>query len=308
MKPILMVTALLMLVVAGCTQEEAEIPRTTAPALTELRNGTYQGIEEQDPVTLKDGHWEGEPHAEGGSSRPSVYFVRDYHLMADLDGDGLEEAVVLLGANSGGTGENIYLAVVGVRDGQLRNLDTLLLGDRVQLRKAGFLEGRLFVNLLRAGPEDAMCCPGELAMLAWTLKNDKLEPMEAIGVPVRLSLEAIVGPEWVLRWWDREEKAPEEPPVTLSCSEGRLAGKSGCNNWFTAPVMGEKPGDLTIGPTGGTMMMCPDDVMDIERRFLGQLEGVKKYGFMAGMLALSYELDGKQGVMLFEERDFDEPE
>ena len=132
--------------------------------------------------------------------------------------------------------------------------------------------------------------------------------MEATGAPVRLSLEAIAGPEWVLRWWDREEKVAAEPPVTLSYSEGRLAGQSGCNNWFTAPIIGEQPGDLAIGPVGSTKKMCPDDVMDIEWKFLGQLEGVKKFGFMAGMLALSYEMDGKHGVMLFEERDSDESE
>jgi heat shock protein HslJ len=184
----------------------------------------------------------------------------------------------------------------------LKNLDTVLLGDRVQVRKAGIGEGRLFMDLLQAGPEDAMCCPGELAIKAWSLKNDKLVPMQATSAPVRLSLEAIDDSEWVLRWWDLEEKAPNEPEVTLLHSEGRLAGGSGCNRYFTVPESGEQPGDLALGPVGGTMMVCPDHAMDVERRFLGQLEGVKKFGFMAGMLALTYEVDARHGVMLFEGR------
>jgi heat shock protein HslJ len=278
------------------------VDQTTDPFLTKLKNATYFGIEEQDPVTLKDGLWEGEPIAEGGSSRPRVQFLRDFHRLGDPEGDGVDEAGVVLTASAGGTGENSYVAVVGLRDGELKNLDTVLIGDRVQIRKAGVLENRLFLELLRAGPEDAMCCPGELAIVAWSLKNDKLEAMEATSVPVRLSVESIAGPEWVLRWWDLEEKAPVEPEVTLNFVEGRLAGKSGCNNWFTTPEAGKQPGDLTVGPMGGTMMMCPDDVMDVERKFLGQMEGVKKYGFMAGMLALTYEVNGESGVMLFEGR------
>ena len=50
-------------------------------------------------------------------------------------------------------------------------------------------------------------------------------------------------------------------------------------------------------------MMCPDEVMAVERRFLSQLEGVNKFGYMATMLALSFEMDGQHGVMLFERRD-----
>ena len=47
-----------------------------------------------------------------------------------------------------------------IRDGALKNLDTVLLGDRVQIRKAGILEGRLFVNLLQAGSRRRHVLPG----------------------------------------------------------------------------------------------------------------------------------------------------
>jgi len=294
---------LLLLVVAGCSKKAEEVvERTTAPTLTELKNATYTEVEEQDPVTLKDGHWEGEPFVEGGASRPTVHFMRDFHLLGDLDGDGLDEAAVLLGAGSGGTGENTYLAVVGVRDGKLRNLDTILLGDRVQVRKAGILEGRVFMDVLRAGPGDAMCCPGELAILAWKLNNDKLVAMEATSEPLRLSMETIGDTEWVLRWWDWEEKAPAEPEVTLFFKDGRLGGISGCNNYFAAANIGEQPGEISMGPAGGTMKMCPEEIMAVEQRYLTQMDGVKKLGFVAGMLALSYDFDGDGGVMLFEGR------
>jgi len=49
-------------------------------------------------------------------------------------------------------------------------------------------------------------------------------------------------------------------------------------------------------------MMCPDAEMDVEGRFLTQLAGVTKYGFMLGQLALTYRTDDSVDVMLFERR------
>ena len=282
--------------------EPAVQDEETSPVLTELKNATYFGIKEQDPVTLKDGAWEGTPATEGGASRPMVHFLWDFHRLGDLNHDGQEEAAVLLAAGSGGSGQNIYLAVLGIVEGQLKNLDTVLIGDRVQVRKAGILENRLFMDIVRPGPNDAMSNPGELAVMAWTLQNDKLVAMDATSDPLRLSLDMIAGDEWVLAWWGLGEEAPAEPEVTLVYEEGRLAGTSGCNNWFTEPKAGEAPGQITVGPTGGTMKMCPEEVMAVERRFLGNLEGVNRFGYMAAMLALTYEVDGEHGVMLFERR------
>lgn len=306
--------------VAGCGDKEpseltpaVETPTAKTPAaqksveleitgldLAGLKNATYIGIEEQDPVTLKDGVWEDEPYDAGGASRPSVHFVRDFLLVGDIDGDGTEEAAVLLGAGAGGTGENIYLAAVRLVDGKLKNLDTVLVGDRVQVRKAGFGKQHVFLEVLRAGPDDAMCCPGELAMVGWRLEGDVLAPLEVTTMPRRLSLDVIAETEWVLRWWNLDEQAPADPKVTLSFMDGRFGGKSGCNSYFTAPKPGQQPGDISTGPVGGTMMACPGEAMVVEQRYLAQLGSAKKYGFMAGMLALSYEVDGAHGVMLFE--------
>jgi len=277
-------------------------PVKTGLNLASLKNATYFGIQEQDPVTLTNGVWEGEPYEEGGSSRPSVNFIRDFLLIGDIDGNGTTEAAVLLAGRGGGSGENIYMAVVHLVDGKLKNLDTVLVGDRVQIRKAGFGKQHIFLDVVRAGPDDAMCCPGELAMLGWRLQDDALAPMEATTEPRRLSLEMIADSDWVLRWWSLDEPAPAAPEVTLSLTDGRLGGKSGCNRYFTAPSIGEQPGDISMGPPGGTMMACPEDIMAVEQRYLAQMESVKKYGFLAGMLALSYETEDGHGVMLFERR------
>jgi len=110
----------------------------SAPTLEEIKNASFKGVEEAEgPFTLANGTWQGKPYAEGGASAPSVTLVRNVRLSGDLDGDGRQEAVVLVAGATGGTGETSYLAVVK-RTGpqQLENIATAPVGDRVQVRDA----------------------------------------------------------------------------------------------------------------------------------------------------------------------------
>ena len=275
-----------------------------APTLRELKNATYSGFDVvKTPITLKDGRWEGEPYEAGGASRPTISFVRDFHLNGDLEGDGSDDAVVLLAESAGGSGENIYLAVVAHRDGKLRNIGTARIGDRVQIRTVCIAGRDIVVDLVQAGVGDAACCPGELVTRRWQLGAAGLVETQAPSKPGRLTLETIAGTEWVLRAWNVNDPAPAKPEVTLALTDGKLAGGAGCNRYFAPAKSGEMPGDVTVGPAGTTRMMCPPDQMAVEHRFLQQLAGVKKFGFMVGQLALSYETDGVSGVMLFDARE-----
>jgi heat shock protein HslJ len=301
----LLLLPLVLLVACGGDTETGETP--SSPTLAELKSATYQGLEGDAPsVTLIDGAWEGEPFVEGGASAPRVTFVRDFHLLGDLDGDGAEEAVVLLSESSGGSGEFIYLAIIDRREGKLENIATAAVGDRVQVR-AGWIEGdRVLLSVIQAGPEDAACCPGELATRGWALLADgTLEVLPPDAETERLSLEAIGEIKWVLREWSWGESAPMEPEISLVYQDGRLAGSAGCNNYFGSVQDTGSPGEVNLGPVGSTQMACPEEVMAAESRFLEQLGGVKQYGFMAGQLALSYVQDGDWGVMLFEAREPD---
>jgi len=301
---VLMIAAAVVL--AGCSSSNSKVGLVPkAPTLDQLKNLTYAGIEE-DPIKLTDGEWEGKPYVEGSALRPNVHFVRDFVLTGDLDGKPGDEAVVLLGNNEGGTGEYVYLAVTGYRDGTLENLTTTRLGDRVQVVSAEIVEGEerhLEVELLEAGPDDGACCPGNLVSHAWTFGSMGLTPLVVDAEPRRLTLDVLADREWVLRHWTWDEPALEEPEVTLNYAEGRFTGSNGCNNYFHGVEEGGSPGEITVGPGGSTKMFCPDPAGSIEIRF-GQLLGsVKKFGFMAGQLVLSYEFEGYYGVMIFEGRD-----
>jgi heat shock protein HslJ len=277
---------------------------TGAPEIGEANNATYAGLADiPGPVTLKNGRWEGEPYEPGAAVRPSVSLAPGFRVTGDLDGDGAEEAVVVLAQSSGGSGTFNYLAVVKRAESGLQNVATTPLGDRVQIRSARIDGGKLLVSVVRAGENDAMCCPGELADLGWTLSGGTLSPVAAAGPSGRLSLDTLAGTEWVLRAWDLDEPAPAEPEVTLAYQDARFAGTSGCNRYTAAVKAGESPGDLSVGPSAGTRMACPEPQSVVETRFLRQLGGATKVGFLLGRLAVTYQKDGGAvGAMLFESR------
>jgi hypothetical protein len=274
-----------------------------APTLDELANATYDGFEDPASVTLTNGSWTGEPYTEESASRPEVSLIRGFRATGDLDADNQDEAVTLLNLSSGGTGQLLYVAVVDRRDGAPVNVGTALVGDRVQVRGVRMSADELYIDVVRAGPEDAACCPGEVATLGWRLLPEGgLSPIAVREEPGRLSLEMIGDDPWVLREWSWGEAVPEEPEVTLRFDEERLMGSSGCNNYFAAATPGEVPGVVSIGPIGATRMACPEAEMAVEARFLSLLEGVKRYGFLAGGLMLEYATPDDSGLMIFDRR------
>ena len=269
--------------------------------MDELRNATYAGIDDRlGPVTLRNGRWEGAPAISGGSSRPVVQIADDFRVVGDLDGDDVEESVVLLSYSTGGSGAFSFLAVVTGRSGTLRNVGTAALGDRVQLRSARIADDTLSVSAVRAGESDAACCPGELVDMRWTLRAGRLELLGTVAMG-RLSLATLAGTTWVLRAWDIGDPAASEPAVTLTYDAGRFAGSSGCNRFVAGVAAGGTPGAITVGPSAGTRMACPDPQAAVETRFLEQLGGAQSIGFWIGKLAIGYvKTDGTRGTMLFD--------
>jgi len=137
-----------------------------------LKNAEYMGVYE-DPVQLTDGKYEGEPFVEGGASRPTVLFIEPYAL-GDLNGDGAEDAAVLLVENSGGSGSFVYLAAVLNQDGKPENKATVLLEDRAQVKSLTIADGQITVELVTHGPEDPMCCPSQEETRVYKLEGNQL--------------------------------------------------------------------------------------------------------------------------------------
>ena len=296
----------------GCTpggtdSPDREVEPTVAAALPtheQLANATYSGIYDQ-PVTLTDGLYEGEPYVEGASARPRVQLIDGMSATGDLDAGGGEEIVVLVTEMSGGTGEYLYLAVMRGEDGAAVNVATALVGDRIKLRSMGIVGGRLRLEVLQAGPEDAMCCPGELATREWAFTNAGFEEV-ATEVTGRLSLAALVGPEWVLTGLDFREPAPAEPEITMTLAEdGSVSGSSGCNRFNGRFEEGSELGSISSGPFMSTRMACEPEIMDLEQLFLQRLGSATGFSFWLGHLTLGWQDEEGGGTLMFEPRNPD---
>lgn len=271
-----------------------------APTMEELRSATIHDIPGiEGDITLSGGRWEGEPFVEGGASRPSVMLIGDLYLSGDVTGDGAGDAVVFLSTSSGGSGTFLYLAVFQRLASGVTNAATAPIGDRVQIRRVAIQEGLIRVDVVQAGDDDAMCCPGDLVTRSWECTNGVTTELKPIPEG-RLSVSILADTDWVLKEWSWDEFLGAEPALTLRYENGQFLGFAGCNQYFTRVEEGATPGDIKVGPAASSKRACPEPEMALETRFLGQLEGVRKYGFISGRLALTYRYDGVYSTMLFE--------
>jgi len=267
-----------------------------------LRDATYSGIEDQ-PVTLSQGRWEGSPYVEGGAARPVVGLVDDFLLQGDLDADGRTELVVMLWQSAGGTGSNVYIAVMKPENGAYVNISTALIGDRVKLRGGRIDAGRIVLDVLQAGADDAMCCPTELAERTWSLDDGQLgeHPVQVSGT---LSVAALEGSHWRMTHLGLVQPLPQHMEITLSFEGGRISGNGACNRYSAEVRDGERPGDIVIGPAMVTRKACPEPVMETEMQYLDALSLVTAFSFQVGSLALNGQTaDGTPFSMLFTASD-----
>ncbi|MEB3175761.1 MAG: hypothetical protein VKN60_11355 [Cyanobacteriota bacterium] len=139
-------------------------PAQPAPAqetqnltLAALKNGTYT-LPDQGTFTLNNGSF-----SQGSLNLRLIPPI----ALGDVTQDGLAEAAVILALETGGSGTFIYLALAAPQGGQLQNLDTYFLGDRVRVQSLSIQDNQVRVTFLKHRPTDPQCCPGELAVQAY---------------------------------------------------------------------------------------------------------------------------------------------
>jgi hypothetical protein len=245
------------------SDEMAAAPEGLSPQ--NLANATYQGIYEQ-PVTLVDGVYEGEPFVEGGASRPTVILIDTPIAYGDINGEGQEDAAVLLAENSGGSGTFVYLAAVVNQDGQPVNVATTLLGDRVQVESLKIENDQIVVEMVQAGPDDPMCCPSQRAVKTYELQGDQLveTSSQEVGAEAEASSD-IVGIIW--NWQGFQDTAEKNDIVVPSpdnyrlelLPDGTFRAKADCNlvsGSYTLDGAGLtlQPGPTTLAESGPTSL------------------------------------------------------
>ena len=288
--------ASLLIAAAGCSSPAPPEP----VSVEEMQSATYTGIYE-DPVTLVDGEYEGEPSAPGSPARPTVRRIDELAVLGDLDGDGIDDAAVLLVENSGGSGSFVYLAALTAQPGGAVNSGTVHLGDRVQVVAMSVEAGEIVIDLVTPGPDDALASPSVKARVRYRLEGEALVEAERENTG-RLSTADLEGPIWLLLELGAGRPVAGGVSITARFANGRLTGSSGCNNYF-ASYVGDSPGELQIGPAGSTRRACPEPAMTEETDFQARLGVVVRYGYAFGRLRLDYVRDGSLDTLVFEPHD-----
>ena len=95
-------------------------------------------------------------------------------LYRDLNGDGAEDAAVVLATSGGGSGTFISLEAVLNDKGKPKHVASTLLGDRAQIKSVVIESGEITVNMVTHGPDDPMCCPTQEVTEQYKLQGDTL--------------------------------------------------------------------------------------------------------------------------------------
>lgn len=152
-------------------------PSTGAPTLEQLKNTTYHAVLDN-PVTLHDGGYQGPPYTDTSASRPTVTLVESPTASGDVTGNEVDEAVVLLATNMGGSGVFFHLAVVRNHGGAPEHIGMIPLGDRVKVESLDVVDGTIVANLTEHGPGDPMCCPTRAVHREWELQDGELTELD----------------------------------------------------------------------------------------------------------------------------------
>jgi len=131
-------------------------PTPTVPPITldMLKNATYMLPLYGRTVTLTNGVYQ-----EGSGAEIYSVSMTGAIAFGDLNGDGLEDAATILVENGGEPGQFESVVVMLNQSGVPAQAGVAQLGDRVQINSLAIQEGRVLLDMLVQGPNDAMCCP-----------------------------------------------------------------------------------------------------------------------------------------------------
>jgi hypothetical protein len=160
----------LLVSLAACSQKAPPPPLTVEA----LMNADYHSEWPADGVAeLNDGQYE-EEIVPGAASKLVIVVYPDMYAFGDLNGDGVDDAAVVLATSAGGSGTFITLEAVVNQQGTPKHVASAQLGDRARINSLMIESGKVTVNLVTHGPNDPMCCPTQEASQEYKLQADAL--------------------------------------------------------------------------------------------------------------------------------------
>jgi hypothetical protein len=142
-----------------------------------LRNTTYHSPD-WDEFQLSNGVYYRTPPTSQESPETYTTHLMDTVVYGDINLDGLQDAVVFLSTQNGGTGHFVEMAAVLNLNGSPSNISTLYLGDRIGIESGAIQNGLIILNLRVQGPNDPLCCASQIEV-----RNFHLDRGQLIQIP-----------------------------------------------------------------------------------------------------------------------------
>jgi hypothetical protein len=162
----------------GPIANKADAPRGAASEVRGIdwQNRTY-GLDELGPVAVKNGEGALETGDDGSGGSYSV--ARP--VFADVNADGVEDAVISSVMSTGGTGRFSEVRIYTVRAGKVVELATIPGGDRGDggIRRVAVDGGAVIVerNVLAEG--DGACCASQARRERWLWRSGEMVENES---------------------------------------------------------------------------------------------------------------------------------
>jgi len=165
--PILLATIALV----GCIASSTPTPTLTpVPRLTLdlLKNADYRLSDRQ--IRLTNGIYQ----ERVGFVTPTVQLWDHPLAFADLNSDGVEDAVGILENDGGGSAQVRILVVVLNQDGIPKHVANAGLGDRTKVKNIRVDGKTITLDVVTHRPEDGLCCPTLDATWQFRFEDNKL--------------------------------------------------------------------------------------------------------------------------------------
>ena len=283
----------------GAALTEA-VPEATMPAALAdtLGNLTYAGIFPDRPVTLTHGYYD---YGDSGMGRSFVRFVDRLTVRGDLNGDGAEDAVVLLEDNTGGTAHFLYAAAVLDARGNPTPTEAVMVGDRIGVKSLVIDESQVVVDIVAQGPGDAACCASWNVRKRFALEGGRLVERSSNELS-KISLHDLDGTRWrLVDLKANQEPALPDTEITMQVADGQISGFAGCNDYDSTVASQEGSAQsFIVGSIVITKSLCPAPAANQEASYLARLGRAVAWSYDAGYLAITYATgDGAFAKMVF---------
>ena len=144
-------------------------PTPSGLTLDLLRNGTYFAPFYSRTVKLVNG-----AYTEGSGAGLYTVQMLDTVATGDLNGDGINDAAILLAESGGGSGDFESVAAILDVGGSPSQAGQVELGDRVRVNSLAIDSGTVRLDALVQGPNDPMCCPSQPETQSFRLVENTL--------------------------------------------------------------------------------------------------------------------------------------